>query len=58
MGLRHRIIHTGLNVLISYEFTFQEVKNKVTELIKFISQVENKRKSINLHDETIIRIFD
>ena len=28
MNLRHRIIHTGQKVMLSYEFTFEEVKKK------------------------------
>ncbi len=28
MNLRHRIVHTGQKVMLSYEFTFEEVKKK------------------------------
>ncbi len=58
MNLRHRIIHTGLKVFLSYDFTFEEIEEKVLNVIKFISKIETKRRDLKILSSQIVKIFD
>lgn len=58
MNIRHRIVHTGQKVMLSYQFTFKEVREKVIDLITFVAHVEKIRIKMNLQDRTIVTIFN
>lgn len=58
MNIRHKIVHTGQKVMLIYQFSFEEVKEKVVELITFVSHVEKIRTKMNLQDRTIVTIFN
>lgn len=58
MNLRHRIIHTGQKVMLTYEFTYIEVKKTIIDLISFVLKLEKLKNSLNLQDRDIVTIFD
>ena len=58
MNIRHKIVHTGHKVMLSTRFSFKDIKEKTSELVEFIYEVEKIRTQLNLHNKDIVTIFN